>query len=165
MSLTLKQSQAIRQAAKLLYSFLPGSGSRQWRGHISFETVARDTGVGDFWLGGSKEPAIATLFERTLDQRPQLFEPLMVAIVRHGLTYREKQGQPIQREEIETLNGLLIEVGFKFPELWAPDFLKSLAGNASYLARQTFISMEAVEDMERVTRLTYKQNNGAPGRN
>lgn len=151
MSLTLKQSQAIRQAARLLCGFLPGSGYRAWRGHVSFATVARDTGVGDFWVGGSKEPAIATLLERTLDQRLQLFEPLILAIVRNGLTYRGKQGRPVQREEIETLNGLLLEVGFKFPELWAPDFLDSLSGSVTERARQTVLSMQAVEDVERTT--------------
>lgn len=146
MSLTLKQSQAIRQAARLLYSFLPGSGHREWRGHVSFATVSRDVGVGNFWVGGSKEPAIATLLERTLEQRPGQFEPLLLAIVRHGLTYRQKQGRPIQREEIETLNGLLLEVGFKFPALWAPEFLGSLSENGLERARQTAVKMQTIED-------------------
>lgn len=82
MSLTLKQSRAIRQAARLLYSFLPGSGHRAWQGHVSFATIARDTGLGDFWVGGSKEPAIATLLESIVNHvtarsaRPQTRLPM-----------------------------------------------------------------------------------------
>lgn len=149
MSLTLKQSHAIGQVAKLLYSFLPGSGHREWRGYVSFETVARDVGVADFWTGGSKEPAIATLLEQTLERRPQLFEPLMLAVVRRGLTYRGKQRQPVQRQEIETLNGLLLELGFRFPDLWAPDFLNSLSGDAAERARRTVLGMQEVAEAER----------------
>jgi len=145
-SVTLKQSQAIRQMAAVVYSFLPGSGYRAWKGHVSFETVARDIGVGDFWPGGSKEPAIATLLERTLERRPERFEPLILAIVRNGITYRQKQDRPIQRDEVETLNGLLLEVGFKFPELWAPDFLDLLSSDALERARDTARSTGRVAD-------------------
>lgn len=129
MAVTLKQSHALRQMAGLLYSFLPGSGYQRWKGHVSFESVARDAGLGDFWPGGSKEAAIAMLLERTLDRRLDRFEPLLLAIVRHGITYRQKQGKPIRRDEIETLNGLLLEAGFKFPDLWASTFLDSLNGD------------------------------------
>jgi hypothetical protein len=130
--------------AGVLYSFLPGSGHASWIGHVSFATVARDVGVGDFWQGGSKEPAIATLLERTLERRPERFEPLILAIVRHGMTYR--QGRPIQRDEIETLNRLLLDVGFKFPELWAAEFLESLPGDALERAREKVRSTERVAD-------------------
>ena len=146
MSVTLKQSQALGQMAGVLYSFLPGSGHASWKGHVSFATVARDVGVGDFWQGGSKEPAIATLLERTLERRPERFEPLMLAIVKHGMTYRQKQGRPIQRDEIETLNRLLLDVGFKFPDLWLPEFLESLSGDALERAREKVRSTERVAD-------------------
>ena len=140
--MTLKQSRALREMAQVLYGFLPGSGSPRWKGHVSFSTVARDVGLQDYWQGGSKEPAIAMLLERTLEHRPQRFEPLILAIVRHGITYRQKQGRPIQREEIETLNGLLLDVGFKFPDLWAPEFLDSLSGDP--MARAQAIGRSAV---------------------
>ncbi len=146
MSVTLKQAQALREIARLLYSFLPGSGHASWKGHVSFATVARDVGVGDFWQGGSKEPAIASLIERTLDKRPNRFEPLVLIIVKHGMTYRGKQGQPIRREEIETLNGLLVEAGFKFPDLWDAAFLGSLNGDSAGRARDMAQSMQRVSD-------------------
>lgn len=148
MSPTLKQSQAIRQAALVLYSFLPGSGSTNWRGHVSFASIARDMKIAEFWVGGSKEPAIAALLERTFDQRPERFEPLILAIVRHGLTYRQKQRRPIQREDIEALNGLLLELGFKFPELWAPEFLDSLTGDALERARRTASAKQATDNVK-----------------
>lgn len=128
--------------AGVLYDFLPGSGNPRWKGHISFSTVARDVGVGDFWQGGSKEPAIAMLLERTLKRRPQCFEALILAIVRHGIAYRQKQGRPVQRDDIDALNGLLLEIGFKFPDLWAPEFLDSLSGDP--LARAQAIARGAV---------------------
>lgn len=126
MAITLKQSYAIRQLAGVLYRFLPGSGNQSWRGHVSFATIARDLGVGEYWPGGTKEPAIAALLEKTFDRRPERFEPLVENVIKHGLTYCQKKNDPIKRDEIETVNGLLQQVGFKFPQLWDEGFLASL---------------------------------------
>lgn len=145
MRLNLKQSHAIRQIAGLLYSFLPGSSSRSWPGHVSFPSVARSVGVGKYWNEGSKEPAVASLLEQTLSWRPDLFEPLVLAIVRNGLTYRARKKKPVRRDEIESLNGLLLDVGFKFPDLWATGFLDSLSEDAVEKARNTARSIEEVE--------------------
>ena len=126
MSLSLKESRAGTEMAKVLYNFLPGSGWKQWKGHISFQSVAQEVGVGDFWQIGSKEPAIAALLERTLEFRRQLFEKLVLSIVKAALKYRQKNNNPIREDEIKTLNGLILEIGFKFPWLWDPNFLNSL---------------------------------------
>ena len=90
MSISLKESNACTEIADVLYSFLPGSGSREWKGHVTFQTVAKEVGVGDFWPGGSKTRAIASLLQQTLRYRRRLFEQLILTIVREGLTYRQK---------------------------------------------------------------------------
>lgn len=126
MSSSLKESRAVTEMAKVLYDFLPWSGWKQWKGHISFQSVAQEVGVGDFWQIGSKEPAIAALLERTLEFRRHLFEKLILAIVKAALKYRQKNNNPIREDEIKILNGLILEVGFKFPSLWDPNFLESL---------------------------------------
>lgn len=126
MGLPLKESRAARELAEALYDFLPGSGSAMWKGHVSFKSVAEKVGVGDFWQPGSKLPMLTALLERTLEFRRGRFEPLMVEIVRAGLTYRQKNGKPVTPEEIERINGVILEIGFKFPDLWDPDFLACL---------------------------------------
>ena len=100
MPVSLKESRAATEMAKVLYSFLPGSGARSWKGHITFQTVSNDVGVGEFWQGGSKEPAIAALLERTLEYRRDLFEKLILTIVKEGLKYRKKKNDPISEDEI-----------------------------------------------------------------
>jgi len=126
LSISLKESRAASEIARVLYRILPGSGAKQWKGHISFQSVANEVGVGDFWQTGSKEPAIAALLERTLEHRRGLFEKLILSIVREGLKYCQKNNQPITEDEIKILNGLILEVGFKFPSLWDPSFLGAL---------------------------------------
>src|SRR4051812_1332989 len=118
MALPLKESRAVRDLAKIFDSFLPGSGSKTWRGHVSFKTIAENVGVGDFWQPGTKETMIAHMLERTLEYRRGLFERLILEIVRAGLTYRQKNGTPITPGEVEQINGLILEIGFKFPDLW-----------------------------------------------
>jgi len=136
MSLSLRESQAINDMAELLYDFLPGSGNPSWKGHVSYKTVAEKIGVGDFWQPGSKLQMIANLLENTLDRRRHLFERLVLEIVRSGITYRKKRNKPIKLDDIDKLNGLLVEVGFKFPDLWDPDFHASLRIDGYERAKQ-----------------------------
>ncbi|MBM4308693.1 MAG: hypothetical protein FJ115_01785 [Deltaproteobacteria bacterium] len=124
--LSLKESKAATDLAQFLCEFLPGSGYSQWKGHVSFKTVAEKVGVGDFWEVGSKLPVLTSLLQRTLERRRHLFEPLILEIVRAGIIYRKKEGRSLKPEDIDTLNGLILQVGFKFPDLWDPDFKNSL---------------------------------------
>ena len=104
MAISLKESRVVAEMAELLYDFLPGSGLPIWKGHVSFKTVSEKVGVGDFWQPGSKTPMITSLLERTLEFRRGRFEPLILEIVRAGLSYRQKQGNPVKPEEIDKLN-------------------------------------------------------------
>jgi len=136
MSLSLKETRAITGMTDVLYDFLPGTGHSVWKGHVNFATVAAQVGVGDYWHGGSKKPAINTLLSQTLQHKRGLFEQLMVEIVRASIAYREKQNQPITATEIDDLNGHILEVGFKFPELWDKGFRNSLQQTNKERARQ-----------------------------
>lgn len=136
MGLPLKQSRALRDLAEALYEFLPGSGSATWKGHVSFKSVADKVGVGDFWQPGSKLPMLTSLLERTLEFRRGRFEPLVVEIVRCGLTYRQKQGNAVKPEEIDKINGLILEIGFKFPDLWDPGFRAALCADGATRATE-----------------------------
>lgn len=155
MALSLKESRALRELAEALYDFLPGSGNAKWKGHVSFKSVAEKVGTGDFWQPGSKLPMLTALLERTLEYRRGRFEPLIVEIVRAGLTYRQKNGKPVVPEEIEKINGLILEIGFKFPDLWDKDFLASL--QASGTARATeYVERERVAERLRESTRTNR---------
>lgn len=138
MALSLKDTRAISGLANVLYEFLPGSGRSSWRGHVTFGTVAEKVGVGSFWPGGSKKPAINALLSQTLEYRRSSFEPLILEIVRSGMAYREKQGNPITAEEIEAVNGHIYDIGFKFPDLWDKAFLDSLRQTTGERAQERF---------------------------
>jgi hypothetical protein len=159
MTLPLKQSRAVRELAEILYDFLPGSGNEKWKGHISFKSVAESVGVGNYWVPGSKLPMINNLLERTLEFRRERFEPLILEIIRAGLTYRQKKDRPVKADEIESINGLLLEVEFKFPDLWDPQFLASLRADKSVRATEHLEQarnakrVQATEQGERVQKL------------
>jgi hypothetical protein len=126
MSLSLKDTQTIAEIAKLLYPFLPGQAHPFADQSVSFAGVARDISVAQFWRGGSKQPAINALLENTFDLKREKFCPLLLEIVRRGMKYRNSKGNPIAKEEIQILNDLVLELGFKIPELWNESFLLSL---------------------------------------
>lgn len=136
MALKLKEARAISGLVDVLYDFLPGSGNARWKGHVNFSTVAEKVGLGNFWQGGSKKPAINDLLSQTIEHKRGSFEKLILEIVRYGIVYRERQGNPITNEEIDLLNGHIYEVGFKFPELWDRDFRNSLSQTTTERAQQ-----------------------------
>jgi hypothetical protein len=152
MGLSLRESRAAAEMARVLCTFLPGSADPRWKGHVSFPTVAREAGVGEFWHTGSKEPAIAGLLERTLERRRERFEDLVVGIVRAGLKYRQKGDKPITPGEIQMLNGLILEIGFKFPDLWDPAFLASLGSPGAVRAMGLVERERAAESLAAATR-------------
>jgi len=136
MPISLKESTAIAAMSDVIYDFLPGSGSVRWKGHVTFGSVAAACDVGNYWPAGSKLPAIIALLRQTLQYRRDRFESLILEIVRSGIVYRKKQGKPITENEIKLLNGHILDVGFKFPSLWDPEFLASLRQGSTARAEQ-----------------------------
>lgn len=120
---SIREAQAIEDLADLLYDFLPGSGNNR----TAFPIAAAQADVEQFWVPGSKRPAIVQLLGATLDHRRSHFTKLIMAIVRQAMTYRRGKGNPLSRAEIDRLNSLLPGVQFKIPELLDPAFLDSFA--------------------------------------
>lgn len=79
----------------------------------------------------ARNPALTDLFVLTYERRRDRFCPLVVTIVRHGLSYRGRIGSPVQRKEVESINKTLQRLSFKIPELWDRGFLDSLPERAS----------------------------------
>jgi len=123
MNPTLEQTQVLSKIANLLYNWLPGSAPPFGRVY-TFEDAARKNALEDYWLGGSKLPAIQHLLEGALLEHK--FCPLIVDITREGIKYRNKKSRPITRGEMDTLNRILRELGFKIPELNDVSFLNSM---------------------------------------
>lgn len=142
MALSLKETRAISGLADVLYDFLPGSGHATWKGHVNFETVAAKVGLGGMWPGGSKKPAIVSLLSQTLDRDRGSFQKLILEVVRCGISYRQKQGRPIATAEIDQVNGHILELGFKFPELWDPEFRSSLRQTTAERAQEQVAQAE-----------------------
>ena len=155
MPISLKESRAIADLAELLYDFLPGSGHANWPGHVSFHSIAIDVGVGAFWQRGSKIPMIVNLLSMTLEHQRNKFEPLILQIVRCGITYRQKNNKPITPEEIDELNGLILEIGFKFPDLWDPGFKDALRFDRGHRAKE-YVSDAINEQRSRVSEQTER---------
>lgn len=127
MALTLVQSRAMDDLMLLLVDWLPGSSP--W-GAYTFADAAAENGVGEFWRGGSKKPALTELLRLTYERESERFCPLVLTIVDRGMSYRRQKDWPVQRADVEGLNGIIGRLGFKIPELWDSAFLDSLPGQA-----------------------------------
>ncbi|MBV8450819.1 MAG: hypothetical protein JOZ29_00915 [Deltaproteobacteria bacterium] len=119
MILSLKDSQAISDLASILYHFLPGNGNPR----LAFPIAAAQAGVERYWIPGSKRPAITQLLQETYITDQHRFCPLIEAVVRQSLTWRQGKGAPLRRDEIDALNAALLRLGFKIPGLHDPRFL------------------------------------------
>jgi hypothetical protein len=145
MPLPLSQVTALNGIAAILADMLPYSGGFEGRGEITYRSISRDLGIIGFWEKMSKTPGLARLMERILEHRRDLFEDFILRSVKEGLRYREGKRRPLQREEIEKLNGLIREVGFKFPELWDESFLAALDTGLQERARESLAAEKQTE--------------------
>lgn len=125
----MRKTKVIGEISSILYNFLPGQAHPFGDQKISFQGIANELGLGHFWPGGSKLPAINSLLERTLENRSNLFCSLILEIVRRGIKYRNSKCDPITKEEIQKLNNLILNVEFKIPELWDSSFLETLVSS------------------------------------
>lgn len=82
--LPFREAQSVEDLADLLYEFLPGSGNMK----TAFPLAAAEAGVGDFWVHGSKRPAIVQLLSATLEHRRHRFTALMLAPRHSALRFR-----------------------------------------------------------------------------
>jgi hypothetical protein len=127
-------------------------------------TIAEKVGVENFWQPGSKTPMIIALLQRTLEYRRDRFEQLVLEIVRGGIAYRQKQQNPIRSDEIRALNGHLLELKFKFPDLWDSAFLTALDRNSGERAQSQVDAaiareqQKAIDESERSATLRRLQD-------
>lgn len=128
---TPAQVLVIGRLADALYEFLPGSGSSTWKNHRTFATAAAAVGLGHFWAGGSKKPAIQQLLLSTYESTPGRFEALLVSVVKESVAYRAKKANRLSRSEVETLLTLAHQLGFKLTEVRDPVFLKGLSSDGT----------------------------------
>lgn len=149
MPISLKDSQIVSALAEVLYELLPGSGNTAWRGHVTFATVAERLGLGRFWPGGSKQPAIQTLLELTLEQQRALFEPLMVEIVRAGIAYRKKNRNPLTTRELDQITGHMLDLGFSCAQLREPALRTTLAQSDAERAYDAVKRAQLDEELRR----------------
>ncbi len=144
--ISIVETKVISELADFLYSFLPGKPHPFANPAISFEGIANDLGIEQFWIGGSKKPAIATLLEKTLIYKRDKFCSLIIQIVQRSIKYRGKSN-PITKEEIEKLNDYIMQLGFKIEELWDPKFLNSLPSRNSKEDKIEIVKKEKFKDI------------------
>jgi hypothetical protein len=148
MDISFSERNAIAGMADTLAELLPFSGGFEHRGQVTYRSIARDLGIGAYWVKMSKRPGIATMIERILEYRREMFEPFILKAVSEGIKYRQKEQRPIRQDEIQILNGHILDVGFKFPALWDPDFLKSLEIGSAAKAKANVEKALAAESLK-----------------
>ena len=65
MMLSFRGAQAVEDLTDPLYDFLPGSGNNR----TAFPIAAAQAAVGNFWVPGSKRPALVQILAATLEYR------------------------------------------------------------------------------------------------
>ena len=121
--MNLMEEQCVEHLAHVLYDFPPGSGNSRTAFRLAAAATMQSQ---DFWVGGSKRPAIIHLLSTMLDRRRHRFDALSLAVVRQSVTRRRGSGEPLTRDEIVRLNEIPLRLSIKVPELNEQDFLGTL---------------------------------------
>lgn len=143
--LTMIESQVVTELAELLYDFLPASFSA-----VTWPGVAARCGVEDCWPNGaSKRQSIPIFIRNLLECRRHAFCNTIVTVIQEGMNYKRRGHRHVTREEIETVNELLLKVQFKIPELHDPVFLAGLPrrGGETPSAKNTQPTVQTLQSM------------------
>ena len=135
--------------ANSLYSWLPGSSSPFGKIY-TFGDIAREYGL--IWNEGSKLPALQNLLEQA--ERKSILPKVVLTVAVNGLKYRGKKNEPITMHEVETLNSIMMKLGYKIPELNDEKFLSSLSNSDL-----TKIQVDRVKLMELYTKYFQMKKN------
>lgn len=123
MNKNLEFTLIFSKLAEHLYSFLPGSGAP-----VTFASIADEFSfLENYWIGGSKMPAIQKLLENVYyHEGEKSFAAMILRIVEESIKYRQVKGNPLLKEEIQELNNLLKKIGIEITELKNLKFLRKL---------------------------------------
>ncbi len=150
--LSLKQSSAIQGLAGVMARFLPGSGASNWTGHVTFATIADRVGIGHLCPDksqGNKRRRLTVLLEGAYehDKTVRTFQHLVLGIVREGLIYTKSKGEPITANEMKRVNGHLLELNVKIPQLWDDGFLDAIKDSDSARAQRNVEQAEREQEI------------------
>ena len=120
----LVRSRHISELSSFLYPWLPGSAPPFGQTY-TFGNIASEYGL--VWIAGSKLPALQNLLEQA--ESKSILPKVVENIIKHGLKYRAKKNDNINRKEMESINSILIKLGYKIPELNNDKFLSSFPSN------------------------------------
>lgn len=120
MTFDLFRSKYISKLANVLYDWLPGSNP-PYSQQTTFGSIASEFRLE--WIGGSKLPALIYLLEQA--ENKAFLSRLVMKIISEGIKYREKKGNVITKGEIDTISSIMIEIGYKIPELMDEKFTSS----------------------------------------
>ncbi len=126
MGTSLSKNLAINELARHLCDFLPGNAHPYADQTISFKAIAYGKGLGNYWSTGSKLSSLIKFLQSTYDNARSKFCDVIIEIVKTAMVYRNNKGNPIQREDIEKINSILLDLEFKIPELYDQKFLRNL---------------------------------------
>lgn len=118
-----RETNVLSDIASKLYDWLPGS-SPPFGQTYTLADAAAACGLGEYWIGGSKIPALQRLLQAAYVKG--MLGSLVLRITTEGIKYRNKKRNALTREEIETVNELLLLVRLKIPALRDSEFLASL---------------------------------------
>jgi hypothetical protein len=122
MGIDLVRGKYITDLANTLYFWLPGS-SPPFGKIYTFGDIALEYGL--VWNGGSKLPALQYLLEQA--ESRSVLPKVVLTIVNQGLKYRNKKNKPVGRHDVETINSIMMKLGYKIPDLTDEKFLSSLS--------------------------------------
>ena len=149
MGIDLSKGKYMADLANSLYSWLPGSSSPFGKIY-TFGDIAREYGL--IWNEGSKLPALQNLLEQA--ESKSILPKVVLTVAVNGLKYRSKKNEPITMHEVETLNSIMMKLGYKIPELNDEKFLSSLSNSDL-----TKIQVDRVKLMELYTKYFQMKKN------
>ena len=128
-------AEAMEELASLFQDFLPGPGPGYPVSRASFQGIARELELQQFWQGHMKIQSIRSLLEGTLTKHPDKFPGLILDIIEQSRALRSGKNAFNQRD-LEQIKACLKSLDVAIPELDSDAMVKNLP-SGEHTARPT----------------------------
>lgn len=118
-------AESIEELAALLQDFLPGPGPGYPVTKASFQGIARDLEIQQFWQGHMKIQSIRALLEGTLAKSPEKFPQLILQIIEQARLLRSGKNA-FNKRDLDLILACLKNLNVSITELESDDFLSEL---------------------------------------
>jgi|688.fasta_scaffold410879_1 hypothetical protein len=146
MSNEIDRAKHIEELSSIIVNFLPGPAPGYPVVPGSFQGIARELELQNFWRGSSKVQSVQSLLDAALEQSAEKFSLLLQKILEHAKKHLSG-GSALSIEDLERIRSCVTGLDLSLPELFSESLSSNMPERARILRQETQAMKKNIVDL------------------